>query len=124
MTLRQYLAARHVVVTPWGQQMGAIDFELDRLGLRRQVAIRVLSVLAAPFIVESTDMVMTIPRRAAQILQNVVPIAIHPPPFRIKPYRLKGYCHVKRFGEPVYRWMREAIRQVMSKETPDGHARL
>lgn len=117
MTLRQYLAARHVVVTPWGQAKGAIDFELDKLGLRRQVAIRVPSVLAAPFIVKSTDMVMTIPRRAAQILQNVVPITIHPPPFQIKPYRLKAYCHVKRFGEPAYKWMREAMLQVMSKET-------
>lgn len=74
------------------------------------------SVLAAPFIVASTDMVMTIPRRAAQILGKSVPIVMHPLPLEVAPYRLKAFCHAKRFNESACKWMRETILRVMTDE--------
>lgn len=114
ITQAQYLAARHVIVTPWGEARGVMDHELDKLGLARQVAVQVPSVLAAPFIVASTDMLLVAPLRAARLLQDVVPIAIHEPPFGVLPYTLKAYCHAKRFNEPAHRWMREAMLRVMA----------
>jgi len=116
LTLEQYLSARHVVVTPWGEARGAIDHELDKLGLAREVAVQVPSVLAAPFIVASTDLLMVVPLRAARLLQGVVPIDIHEPPFEIPPYQLKAYCHAKRIGEPAHRWMRETMLRVMAMD--------
>lgn len=39
LTLDAYLAARHLVVTPWNERQGVLDCELERQGYSRQVAI-------------------------------------------------------------------------------------
>ena len=66
LSLAQYLAARHVVVTPWDETRGGIDRALERQGLRRDVALQLPSVLAAPFIIAETEWIMTLPRLAAR----------------------------------------------------------
>ena len=104
------------------QARGVMDHELDKLGLARQVAVQVPSVLAAPFIVASTDLLLVAPLRAARLLQGVVPIAIHEPPFGVLPYTLKAYCHAKRFNEPAHRWMREAMLRVMAAPPGAGQS--
>ncbi len=35
-----YLAARHLVVTPWNERQGVLDCELERQGYSRQVAMK------------------------------------------------------------------------------------
>ena len=47
-SLDAYLAERHVAVRPWGEAGGHIDKLLERRGLRRDVAVQLPSVLAAP----------------------------------------------------------------------------
>jgi DNA-binding transcriptional LysR family regulator len=39
LSLDDYLAERHVVVTPWNDTRGVIDYVLDRLALRREVVV-------------------------------------------------------------------------------------
>ena len=58
LTLENYLRARHLVVTPWNEQRGVIDYQLDKLGLQRDIAIRTPSLLGAPFIVADSELVM------------------------------------------------------------------
>lgn len=64
LTLDQYLAARHVVVTPWNESRGVVDHVLDRLGLARQIAVRLPTVLAAPFVIAESALLMTVPKTA------------------------------------------------------------
>ena len=42
LTLDAYLAARHLVVTPWNERQGVLDCELERQGYSRQVAMKTL----------------------------------------------------------------------------------
>ena len=109
LSMAQYLAAEHVVVTPWGEARGAIDPLLDELGLVRQIAVQVPSVLAAPFIVAETDLIMAVPEHAARRLQRLAPVEIYAPPFEIPPYRLRMYCHAKKVDEPGCRWVRDVL---------------
>ena len=61
---------------------GHIDKLLERRGLRRDVAVQLPSVLAAPFIVAGSALIMTAPRRA-RTLGAVASIVEYPPPFEI-----------------------------------------
>nr|WP_071769600.1 LysR family transcriptional regulator [Burkholderia ubonensis] len=106
LTLEQYLAARHVVVTPWNETRGVVDHVLDRLGLARQVAVQLPSVLAAPFIIAESGLLMTVPNRAAQALRHAAPIRIFPAPFEIPRYTLKVYSHAKHARTDAHRWIR------------------
>ncbi|OHX19013.1 LysR family transcriptional regulator [Chromobacterium sphagni] len=109
LTLRQYLQARHVVVTPWNEARGVVDHVLDTLGLAREVAVQVPSVLAAPFIIADTDLVMTLPQLAVKTLAAAVPVNIFPAPFAIPPYRLKVYCHARHARATAHDWVRRQL---------------
>lgn len=112
LTLEQYLAARHVVVTPWNDTSGTIEKVLARLGLSREIAVELPSVLAAPFIVAHSSLVMTVPRNAARTLQNSVPISIYPAPFPIPPYTVKVYGHLKHSRTHAHTWLRAQLTSI------------
>ncbi|WP_098552838.1 MULTISPECIES: LysR family transcriptional regulator [Burkholderia] len=109
LTLDQYLAARHVVVTPWNESRGVVDYVLDRLGVERQVAVQLPSVLAAPFVIAESSLLMTVPNRAAQALRHAAPIRIFPAPFEIPRYTVKVYSHAKHARTDAHRWIRAQL---------------
>ncbi|MBU9549880.1 LysR family transcriptional regulator [Burkholderia multivorans] len=109
LTLDQYLAARHVVVTPWNESRGVIDYVLDRLGVARDVALQLPSVLAAPFVIAQSALLMTVPNRAAQTLRHAAAIRLFPAPFEIPRYTLKVYSHAKHARTDAHRWIRARL---------------
>jgi len=62
LDLDAYLAERHIVVTPWADEPSIIDAALLREGHRRDVAVLLPSVLAAPFIVARSDYLLSVLR--------------------------------------------------------------
>jgi len=118
LSLEQYLAARHVVVTPWDEATGSTDKVLERQGLQRDVAVQLPSVLAAPFIIAHSSLIMTVPRYAAQTLQDSAPIFIYPAPFPIPRYTLKVYSHVRHSGTVAHAWMREQLLAMVPGAAP------
>lgn len=117
-TLAQYLAARHVVVTPWNETRGSIDLVLERLGVTREVAVQLPSVLAAPFIIAHTDLLMTVPQHAALILQKAAPVTIFPAPFAVPQYTLKIYQHTRHVGTAAHTWLRDQLLRSVPESKP------
>ena len=60
---------------------------LERRGLRRDVAVQLPSVLAAPFIVAGSALIMTVPRQGARTLGAVASIVGIRRPSRSRPSR-------------------------------------
>ena len=112
LDLAGYLAERHVVVTPWNESSGAIDHVLEGMGLQREVAVQLPTVMAAPFIVGSTDLLMTVPGHAARTLQQVAGVELYPAPFEIPPYALRLYSHSKYARSDAHAWMLEQLRSL------------
>jgi DNA-binding transcriptional LysR family regulator len=114
LSMAAYLAARHVVITPWNETRGVVDHVLDGLGLRRTVALHLPSVLAAPFIIADSALMLTMPRRAAETLSRATPITLHRAPFAIPSYTVKVYCLSKAMRTPAHTWMRQQFEQCRS----------
>ncbi|MDH4609018.1 LysR family transcriptional regulator [Pseudomonas sp. BN102] len=110
LDLAGYLHERHVVVTPWNETSGAIDHVLDGMGLQREVAVQLPTVMAAPFIVGATELLMTVPGHAARTLQQVAGVELYPAPFEIPPYALRLYSHAKYARSDAHAWMLEQLR--------------
>ncbi|WP_198399392.1 LysR family transcriptional regulator [Caballeronia calidae] len=120
LSLEQYLAERHVVVTPWNTEGSVIDAALLRLGLERDVSVQLPSVMAAPFIVANSDHLITLPRRVVQQLAAAVPITFRTTPFDVPRYVLKAYFHRRHSAALSHRWMRQQMlwaSRVVSEET-------
>ncbi|HEX7641852.1 MAG TPA: LysR family transcriptional regulator [Burkholderiaceae bacterium] len=114
LTLEQYLAARHVVVTPWVDAGSVINAALERQGLRRDVAVQLPSLLAAPFIVARSNYLITLPRRVAAALEDALPLAIFPAPFPIPSYALEVYFHRRHADVPGHAWLRGQMRSALT----------
>ncbi|MGB8665918.1 MAG: LysR family transcriptional regulator [Serratia inhibens] len=109
LTLERYLQSRHLVVTPWNEHRGVIDYQLDKFGLQRDIAIRTPSLLGAPFIIADSELLMSIPRYAAQKLQQAVELVVHPLPFPVPAYKIKIYLHRKNGRPDACRWLKQQL---------------
>lgn len=113
LSMAQYLAERHVVVKPWQEERGVIDMALSKGGWAREVAIEVPSVMAAPFIVANSDLLITLPRLAASQLEAAAAIATFRVPFEVPSYTLNVYFQNRHLSSSWHRWMRDQIETVL-----------
>ncbi|MFC0167291.1 LysR family transcriptional regulator [Pseudoduganella danionis] len=112
LTLEQYLSERHVAVVPWSDDGSVIDASLARLGLRRDVAIELPTMMAAPYIVAGSDFLATLPARVIGQLQGAVPLIAHPVPFQTPEFTLKLLFHSRHARLPGHLWVRERIASI------------
>lgn len=109
LTLDQYLQERHVAVIPWTDAGSVIDTALASQGLQRDVAVELPGMMAAPFIIASSDYLMTLPKRVALKMGAAAALVMHPTPFAAPDFRLSVLYHARQAGLPGHRWMREQI---------------
>lgn len=112
LTLEDYLAARHLVVTPWNEKQGVLDLQLEQMGFIRQIALKTPSMLSAPFIVAESDLLMAIPRLAAEQLLPATDIKIFALPFRIPSFEVKIYSHIRSGKREATDWLKSVLQQL------------
>ncbi|EKC6207104.1 LysR family transcriptional regulator [Cronobacter sakazakii] len=110
LTLEDYLAARHVVVTPWNEKQGVLDFQLERMGYTRHIALKTPSMLGAPFIVAESDLLMALPRFAAQKLLPATDLRIFELPFEIPSFEVKIYSHQRSGKRGATDWLKRVLQ--------------
>ncbi|ARJ42659.1 LysR family transcriptional regulator [Pantoea alhagi] len=112
LTLEDYLAARHLVVTPWNEKRSVLDLQLELMGFIRQIAIKTPSMLSAPFIVAESDLLMAIPRLAAEKLLPAMNIKIFALPFEIPSFEVKIYSHIRSGKRDATNWLKSVLQQL------------
>ncbi len=116
LTLDAYLAARHLVVTPWNERQGVLDCELERQGYSRQVAMKTPSMLSAPFIIEQSDLLMALPRRAAETMARAARLTISRCRFRFR--RLTSrFTPTNAAGREATRWLISLLQTLVGEST-------
>lgn len=120
LTLEDYLTARHLVVTPWNEKQGVLDLQLEQMGYTRQIALKTPSMLSAPFIVAESDLLMAIPRFAAEKLIHAANIKIFSLPFTISPFEVKIYSHKRSGQRGATKWLKRKL-QILAEEIAPKH---
>lgn len=120
LTLEDYLDARHLVVTPWNEKQGVLDLQLEQMGYTRQIALKTPSMLSAPFIVAESDLLMAIPRFAAEKLIHAANIKIFSLPFTISPFEVKIYSHKRSGQRGATKWLKRKL-QILAEEITPKH---
>lgn len=118
LTLKRYLAERHVVVRPWQHEGSVIDAVLARQDLSRSVAVELPSVMAAPFIIARSDHLITLPRQAAHQLSAAAQVTLYETPFPSPRYTPTVYHQRRHTHVAWHRWMRERILSAISPPPP------
>ncbi len=109
LDLASYLEQKHVLVSSRVSGPGLEDFELGRLGLQRRVGLRCQHFFSACRVVESSDMLLTIPETAAKMFSKVLNISTYPLPVELPGIDVHLYWHINVDKDPANRWLRNKI---------------
>lgn len=112
LTLEQYVALQHVMVSPRGSVTGVVDQALATQGLERRLAATVPHFLAAPHVVAHSDYIVTLAGRVARIYAAFLPIRLVKPPVVLPEFRIAMAWHARAEHDPALTWLRETLIQV------------
>jgi len=105
LSLEQYLAMPHIHVSSRRKGQGYIDLHLNRMGLQRNILLRVQHSRAAPPIAAKTDMLLTIPKTLAKEHDlQIFELPFELPELAWHLYWPSNYSHDK-----AHQWMRQVI---------------
>lgn len=112
MTMKQYLAERHILVTP---QTGhnLVEERLRELGCTRKIALRLPHPSVLPEVVATTDLLLTIPSRMASLLASqhkVRPVAL---PFNVRELDVMLRWPKHSESLPAQRWLIETLQAAL-----------
>lgn len=114
LTLDEYCARPHALVSFSGDLSGNIDTDLANLGRCRKVALAVPQFGSLRALLRGTEMIATVPDYAACILAEDGVLRADDAPFPITESELSMVWSGAYDGDPAETWLRERIRQYMT----------
>jgi DNA-binding transcriptional LysR family regulator len=109
-TLKQYLHFSHALVETLEGQQTFPDRALAQLGAKRGVALTLPFFVPAIFALAQTDLILTVPRKLAQMTAPIARLRVVEPPREIKAFPYFMAWHPRLTTEPAHAWFREQLR--------------
>jgi DNA-binding transcriptional LysR family regulator len=108
VTVERFLAFPHALIAPRGSSYkGIVDDELAKIGRKRRVAMTIPHFLVAPYVIRSTDLVLTLAERVARAMSEG--LAIFEPPLRIPGFTIHQIWHARRGSDAAHQWFRGLV---------------
>lgn len=122
LTLVRFAAARHVLVRPSGETDSLLDQLLAERKIQRRISMSVTQLLAALFLVESSDLVTAVFRSAADycIARGGFRMVARPLPLHAVPITM--VWHAGNTDHPAHRWMRDQLADICGHIPLHGQA--
>ncbi len=115
MTMKQFLAARHVVVRPEGR-----DHAFDRLmaekGQQRRVVLELSHFMSLLAILPGSDLVATVPDDIATALERHIQLRRIELPFKPLVIDVQQFWHRRMQHDPANRWLRGLFHAVNRRD--------
>jgi DNA-binding transcriptional LysR family regulator len=118
LTPAMFRRENHVLVTAAGTGQNLVEEALERLGVQRNVALRLPNYLGIGGLVASTDLMVTVPRRVAETLARIADVKLLPPPYELPMFAIKQHWHERYQQDPANRWLRSVISDLFLEEAP------
>lgn len=113
LTVDAYLGMRHVLVKPEGR---AHVFEqyLQQQGLKRDVALEISHFMSLPPIIESSDLIATVPRDLADICSRYAELRIVETPVKAPVIPVHQFWHRRAHKDSGTVWLRAGIQRLFA----------
>lgn len=112
LTMKKYLSFRHISIETQPNHQNLIDRSLGEAGLQRRVAVHLPYFQAAMRMLETTDLVLTMPARIAEPLVTLLDLAQLTAPKELPPIRYSMLWHPRFDSDSLHAWLRETVRQI------------
>jgi DNA-binding transcriptional LysR family regulator len=118
LTPRRFAELEHVLVAPNGSPRGLLDKQLAALGLGRRVARTVPTFLDAPFLVASSDHIVSLPARLVVPLLSLLRLSMVDAPLPLPGFTLSAIWHRRHDADPEHVWFRELLARAVAELEP------
>ncbi|MEM1414942.1 MAG: LysR family transcriptional regulator, partial [Myxococcota bacterium] len=116
LTLAQYLALDHVLISPTGSEEGIVDRVLAARGKRRRVAFQLAHFSSGPVLIAETDLALTCPDTLGRDAAALLPVQAHPPPLPLPSVPILLVWHRRSHEDPAHRWLRERLAAGLARD--------
>lgn len=121
ITATQFAACMHIAAGRRGKLRGPIDVELDKLGLRRTIALWVPTFFPAMVASATSDMVASIPQYFGPTAISLFGLHTFRIPLKLETVTVLQLWHPRFDVDPAHRFLRECVRRACQEDT---HLRL
>ena len=112
LSLDDYAALPHVLVSLRGEPFGHLDELLHAAGRSRAVIYTTPHFLAVPFLLHGFRAVSALPRRLAENCAEAAGLTVCPVPLPSPGYDIRMAWHRRTASDPAQTWLREVVAAV------------
>ena len=109
LTLDQFCAARHLLVSFAGRSFGFIDEALKLIHRKRKVVLTANQFFTAAFIAAQSDLLTVLPQHFTETIGNANNLVHRPLPFEVPSVHVDALWHRRVESTPAHQWLRQAI---------------
>jgi DNA-binding transcriptional LysR family regulator len=111
LTLPIFARLPHLLVAPHGRSRGVVDEVLARAGFERRIGLRISHFLVAPRVIARSNLVLTLPERAAKAAATPR-VRLLPPPIEVPSFTMVQLWHERTQTDPGRAWLRSVVAAV------------
>jgi DNA-binding transcriptional LysR family regulator len=112
LTLERYLAYPHALVSLTRHRQGVIDKALEDKGIERKVQLITPYFASAAWIIERSDMILTVPKMLAERLAKISKTRMLKPPLELAGFQYIQVWHPRVDGDPAHQWLRKTMAEI------------
>lgn len=116
VTIKEFLAAQHLVVSSLESPYDRINQNLEKAGIRPNTHFRVPHFTAVPYIVSTTDLVVTVPHKLAESAAQPFNLQYIRPPLRLPSLQTNIFWHRRFNQDEGNQWLRGFISEHFAEQ--------
>lgn len=110
MTAERFAQGDHIVVSRGRRERGPVDEALERIGLKRTIAVTVASFSEAVTLARSSDLIAQVSDRSTtRFREGMASFAL---PVDVPEFTVSMLWHPRMDADPAHRWLRACLREV------------
>ncbi len=115
LSLEQFCAAHHLLVSFSGRPFGFVDEALASLSRQRRIVLTVNQFFTAGRVVSRSDLLTVLPRHFVRVADTSGELVIRELPFEIPLVHVDSLWHRRSTDLQAHRWLREQVQQAAQR---------
>ena len=109
LSLEDFLAAHHMLVSFSGRPHGFVDQALAAMGLQRRIVLTVNQFATAGAVVARSDLLTVLPRRFLPATGAMHELVVRELPLNLEAVHVAMIWHLRSDAAPAHRWLRARL---------------
>jgi DNA-binding transcriptional LysR family regulator len=109
ISMEDFLRIGHAVISAEGRSQEVFEQLLSRHRIERRIVLSTPHFMSIPFIIASTDLLVTVPYAVGESFAKVANIRLIEPPLDIPQFDLKQHWHRKYSKDDANSWIRSVL---------------